>query len=164
MAEDWYKDQNAFDAVQRHVQGASEEFGVREEILNAMIHEESSFNSKKVSPKGAMGYLQIKPDVARKYGATDPLDAEQNIRAGAAYMADLLEMFDGDEQKALQAYHMGPTAVNKGRAPGPKTRKYVKEVTEQAADSETVGNMYDRPRRGWKRRGVREWGRIVGEN
>lgn len=159
--QDWYQDQNAYDMVQNYVEGASEEFGVRPALLNSVIHEESSFQPKKISRKGAMGYMQIKPDVARKFGATDPLDAEQNIRAGAAYLAELLEKYDGDEAKALQAYHMGPTAVGKGKKPGKETRQYVREVLTEAAKPETVSSLYQRPKEGWKRRSLRGWAGVV---
>ena len=159
--EDWYRDKNAYDMVQNYVEGASEEFGVRPELINSVIHEESSFRPEKVSHKGAMGYMQILPDVAQKFGATDPLDAEQNIRAGVAYLAELLEMYDGDEAKAIQAYHMGPTAVGKGKKPGPETRKYVREVMGGAGEPETVGKMYARPKEGWKRRSLRGWKDLV---
>jgi soluble lytic murein transglycosylase-like protein len=159
--ENWYKDPNPYDMVQAYVQTAAEEYGVRESLINAVINAESSFKPKARSRKGAMGYMQITPKVAEKYGVRDPYDPVQNIRAGTQYLRDLIKRYDGDEETAIKAFHMGPTAVDEERAAGPKTRAHVKKVMQGAASPSTVQEAYKRPREDWKRRSIRELQQIV---
>ncbi len=100
-------------------------------LLNAVITVESGFNARSVSPKGAMGLMQLMPETARRYGAKDPFDPKQNLLAGAKYLKDLLAMFDNDIRLALAAYNAGEKAVLRyGRTIPPyrETRRYVPSV------------------------------------
>jgi soluble lytic murein transglycosylase-like protein len=82
-------------------------------LLHAVIAAESGYNPRAVSGKGAMGLMQLMPGTARRYGAVDPYDPAQNIRAGALYLRDLLALFNNDVQLALAAYNAGENSVIK---------------------------------------------------
>ena len=83
-------------------------------LLAALIYQESRFNPEAVSPAGARGLMQLRPRTARIYGCEDPLDPEQNIRAGVMLLLDLRERYKGlaadDEELTkftLAAYNAG---------------------------------------------------------
>ena len=82
-------------------------------LLHAVIAAESGYNPRALSGKGAMGLMQLMPGTARRYGALDPYDPAQNIRAGALYLRDLLALFNNDMQLALAAYNAGENNVIK---------------------------------------------------
>ncbi len=100
-------------------------------LLHAVVEIESGYNAKAVSPKGALGLMQLMPETARRYGVKDPLDAAQNTRGGARLLRDLLDLFSGNKELALAAYNAGSSAVLKhGRRipPYPETSRYVPAV------------------------------------
>lgn len=74
--------------------------------------------------------MQLMPETARQFGLTDRFDSHQNILAGSAYLAALLEEFAGDQTLALAAYNAGPTTVRKydGVPPYNETKAYLKRV------------------------------------
>ncbi|MGH9664388.1 MAG: lytic transglycosylase domain-containing protein, partial [Bryobacteraceae bacterium] len=90
---------------------------------------ESGFKAGAVSPKGAIGIMQLMPATAAAHGA-DPHDPRQNVDAGAMYLRELLLKYNGDVVKALAAYNAGPGAVNRygGLPPFPETQAYVQRV------------------------------------
>jgi soluble lytic murein transglycosylase-like protein len=107
---------------------ASSESGVDAKLLHAVITVESGYNQTAVSPKGATGLMQLMPATARRYGKFNLLDANENIRAGASYLRDLLAMFDNNIELALAAYNAGENAVIRhGRRlpPYAETQRYV---------------------------------------
>src|SRR3990167_4162734 len=105
------------------------QYGIRPELALAVAEQESGFNPEVTSPKGAMGVMQLMPGTAADMGVKNPFDIEQNIRGGLAYLAKMLEMFDGNEVLALAAYNAGPGNVVGGRVPNnPETQKYVPSV------------------------------------
>jgi soluble lytic murein transglycosylase-like protein len=92
---------------------------------------ESGFNPHAVSKKGAVGLMQLLPATARRYGVQNMNDPEQNIRAGAHYLRDLLARFDSNLELALAAYNAGEEAVERyGRHVPPfrETMSYVPSV------------------------------------
>ncbi len=93
------------------VDEAARESKLDARLLHAVIAAESAYNPAALSPKGAVGIMQLLPATARRYGVADSLDARQNIRGGARYLADLLRLFSNDTRLALAAYNAGENAV-----------------------------------------------------
>jgi len=102
-------------------------------LLHAVIRAESSYNPAAVSPAGAQGLMQLMPGTAARYGVSDSFDPMENVRGGAAYLRDLLDMFNQDLRLALAGYNAGEGAVLKhGRQipPYAETQDYVRKVLD----------------------------------
>ena len=102
-------------------------------LVRAVIEVESRFHSGAVSPKGAVGAMQLMPDTAQRYRVADRRNPLQNIEGGVAYLKDLLSRFNGNVPLALAAYNAGENAVDRhGRViPGYReTMLYVPQVLE----------------------------------
>ncbi len=110
----------------------AERRGIPPSLVKAVIETESGYDPRAVSPKGAMGLMQLMPSVAQELGVTDPFEPAENIRAGVDLLGDLLKQYRGDYRKALAAYNAGPAAVNReNRVPDiPETKEYVKKVID----------------------------------
>ncbi|HEY3826790.1 MAG TPA: lytic transglycosylase domain-containing protein [Bryobacteraceae bacterium] len=80
-------------------------------LVRAVIQVESAWNPGAVSSAGAMGLMQLMPETARRYGARHPFWIHENIRAGAAYLADLVQLFHGDLRLVMAAYNAGEKQV-----------------------------------------------------
>lgn len=98
-------------------------------LLHAIAKVESNYNPRAVSPKGALGVMQLIPSTARLVGVSDPFDPRENIHGGARYLKYLLDKF-GDLTLALAAYNAGPKAVEAygGIPPYAETQRYVRSV------------------------------------
>ncbi|MGB9849155.1 MAG: lytic transglycosylase domain-containing protein [Moorellaceae bacterium] len=109
---------------------AGRKYGVDPDLLRAVAWVESGYDVKAVSPKGATGVMQLMPDTAKARGVTDLFDPAQNIDAGAEYLRELVDAYNGDLELALAAYNAGTAAVEryKGVPPYTETRKYVAAV------------------------------------
>ncbi|MEP7352442.1 MAG: lytic transglycosylase domain-containing protein [Acidobacteriota bacterium] len=103
--------------------------GLPPEFVASVAMVESGFRIDALSPKGAIGVMQLMPDTAKLLGA-DPHDVQQNIDAGTRLLRDLLVKYDGDVVKTLAAYNAGEAAVEKyrGLPPYDETRFYVNRV------------------------------------
>ena len=88
-------------------------FGVDVALVHAVIVAESAYRPNALSPKDAMGLMQLIPATARRYGVTDPWDPAQNIEGGVRYLRDLLRRFDGDLALTAAAYNAGENAVTR---------------------------------------------------
>jgi soluble lytic murein transglycosylase-like protein len=100
-------------------------------LLHAIIHVESRHNPEAVSPKGAIGLMQVLPETARRMGVDSISTPAANINAGARYMRFLLDIFGKDVQLALAAYNAGENAVIRHGnqiPPYPETLAYVPAV------------------------------------
>ena len=120
--------QHAYD---RFILEASEEHGVDAVLIRSVIQAESAFDAMAVSRAGALGLMQLMPEVAEEMGVEDPFDPRQNIMGGAKYLRRLLDLHRGRVPLALASYNAGAGNVSqyKGVPPFPETQKYVKEVT-----------------------------------
>jgi soluble lytic murein transglycosylase-like protein len=106
-------------------------FGIDPYLVFLVIEKESRFHTRAVSPKGAMGLMQLMPGTARRLGVRKPFDAADNIRGGTQYMRELMDMFGGKVDLVLASYNAGEGAVLKyGRNVPPyrETRDYVKTI------------------------------------
>src|SRR5579885_2109074 len=112
------------------IRAAAAHNGISEALLRAVIHAESAFNPRALSYKGAQGLMQLMPGTANDLGVTNAFDIGQNIRGGAAYLAQLLRDFGGNVSLAAAAYNAGESAVRKynGVPPYDETQVYVKRV------------------------------------
>ena len=104
---------------------AGDEWNVDPTLLKAMAKQESGGRTNAVSPKGAVGLMQIIPETQRYLGITDPNDPVQSIYGAAKYMNEALDK-EGTPERALLYYHGGPGWRN---AYGPESRAYVPAVT-----------------------------------
>ncbi len=88
-------------------------YNVPQELISAFIDVESRWNPRAVSNKGAVGLMQLMPATARRFGARDPFDPEQNIAAGTRYLTALMWEFHGDMRLVAAAYYAGDRWVGK---------------------------------------------------
>ena len=131
-----------FKVVRQYMRDASSDHNIDFELLQALIAAESGFNSTAVSPKGAIGLMQIMPATARRYGVDGDrkmaierklVDPKTNIKTGTRYLRDLINMFPGQLELAIAAYNAGEGAVQKAGNQIPnykETQAYVKTVMQ----------------------------------
>jgi soluble lytic murein transglycosylase-like protein len=93
--------------AERCVQHYAAHYRVPPELIAALIDVESHWNPRALSNKGAMGLMQLMPETARRYGAFQPFDVEQNIAAGTRYVTTLMWEFRGDLRLVAAAYYAG---------------------------------------------------------
>ena len=125
---------------------ASRRHGVPADLIRSVIRWESNFDPRAVSPAGALGLMQLMPGTAAELGVRNPFDIEQNVRTGTAYMAYLLDRFNGNLALALAAYNCGPTRVaeHNGLPPIKETRDYVKRVLKHYRKGATPADLPSR--------------------
>jgi hypothetical protein len=116
--------------IAAHIKRVSARYGVSERLLSAIVTVESRFNPRAVSRKGAMGLMQLMPELAVLLGVRDAFDPAANIEAGARHLRDLLARFDDNVPLALAAWNAGIQAVldHGGVPPYPETRQFVARV------------------------------------
>lgn len=131
-----------YKAVKHLLKDAALAHGVDYELLQALIATESGFDTHAVSPKGAVGLMQLIPPTAQRYGVKPGkdvsvekklMDPKTNIQAGTSYLRDLINMFPGQLELALAAYNAGEGAVQRAgnKIPNyPETKNYVKTVMQ----------------------------------
>jgi Transglycosylase SLT domain/Domain of unknown function (DUF4124) len=134
-----------FKAVKHHMREASNLHKIDFELLQALIATESGFDTAAVSPKGAVGLMQLMPPTAQRYGvkgdAKTPIekkltDPKTNIAAGTRYLSHLMVMYPGKLELVLAAYNAGEGAVKRyGNQipPYKETQNYVKTIMQMYA-------------------------------
>src|SRR5205807_4371408 len=108
--------------------------GIDPLLLYSIMHQESSFKSHAISPKGARGLMQLMPGTAMRFGVTNIFDPKQNIEGGARYVSFLLDRFDGDVNLTLAGYNAGEGAVEKYGwqvPPYAETQEYVRRISRR---------------------------------
>jgi soluble lytic murein transglycosylase-like protein len=115
-----------------YVEQAAREYDVDPALIHAIIHAESAHQPAAVSPKGAIGLMQVMPQTAARFGRVNLFDPEQNIRTGTRYLRKLQELFKNRLDLVLAAYNAGEQVVARlGRIPPyPETEAYVSAVTK----------------------------------
>lgn len=122
--------------VQAHIEAAAAATGLSPALVAAVARTESALDQGAISPKGAIGVMQLMPQTARNLGV-DPTDQGQNILGGARYLRAQLDRFDGRLDLALAAYNAGPGRVVQygGVPPYRETRDYVARNLERLAQT-----------------------------
>jgi soluble lytic murein transglycosylase-like protein len=100
------------------------------ELIRAVVEVESNFNPLAVSPKGAMGLMQLIPPTAQRFGVSNVFDPVQNLDGGVRYLKYLMEMFNGNLELSLAAYNAGENAVVRSRGVPAirETRNYLRKI------------------------------------
>ncbi|MCY7319934.1 MAG: lytic transglycosylase domain-containing protein [Ramlibacter sp.] len=131
-----------FSQIRQHLREAARAHAIDYELLQALIATESGFDSGAVSPKGAIGLMQVMPATAERYGLSGDrnnavekklADPRTNIRTGTRYLSYLMQLFPGQLELALAAYNAGEGAVQRAgnRIPNYReTQNYVKTVMQ----------------------------------
>ncbi len=131
-----------YKVVKHHLRDAATTYKIDYELLQALIATESGFDVAAVSPKGAIGLMQLMPDTARRYGVDSDkkmaiekklVDPKINVKTGSRYLRDLINMFPGRLDLALASYNAGEGAVQRAgnKIPNYKeTQNYVKTVMQ----------------------------------
>ena len=118
---------------------AADRYGLPRELVRSVMSAESGFHSEALSPKGAIGLMQLMPGTAQTLGV-DPYDPAQNVDAGTRYLRDLLEKYQGGLRHALAAYNAGPGAVEKynGVPPYRETINYIVRIENKLKLAEVI--------------------------
>lgn len=113
------------------VTSAAKTYGVKPNLLFAVIDTESHGDPAAISRAGAQGLMQLMPGTSAQYGVGNAFDPSANIAGGSRYLHDLLSRYHGNVKLALAAYNAGPGAVDAvhGIPSFPETRAYVARVT-----------------------------------
>src|SRR6185503_1572371 len=113
------------------VQQLAPKYAIDPALVMALIHTESRFDTKAVSPKNAKGLMQLIPATAARFGVKNVFNAVDNLKGGLAYLRWLMAYFQGDVALVLAAYNVGEEAVERYRGVPPyrETRDYVKQIT-----------------------------------
>ena len=132
----------SYKSVKHHLREASDDQDIDYELLKALIATESGFDAGAVSPKGAVGLMQIMPATAERYGVVGDrkvpvqkklTDPRTNIKTGSRYLRYLIDLFPNRLDLALAAYNAGEGAVQRAgnKVPNyPETQNYVKTVMQ----------------------------------
>jgi soluble lytic murein transglycosylase-like protein len=130
---------HAYDSL---ISEAAETYRLDPALIRSVMRTESAFDPTAVSSAGAMGLMQLMPEIADAFGVQDPFDPRENIMAGARLLRELLDQHRGNLILTIASYNAGPTAVARHGGTVPpfrETRNYVKRVTALIADERAAG-------------------------
>jgi soluble lytic murein transglycosylase-like protein len=118
-------------------------------LIRSIIAQESGFNPKAVSPKGARGLMQLMPETAASLGVKNSFDPEQNIQGGVKHFRFLMDNFNNNLELSLAAYNAGQNLVQRlGRVPAIKeTKDYVQSITKKYGKREATTQALELPER-----------------
>jgi soluble lytic murein transglycosylase-like protein len=127
--------QGSQEIIREAIDAAAAKHNLPKDLIAGVIRAESNFNENAVSTAGAQGLMQLMPETALELGVENPFDIRQNIEAGTRYLRKMLDLFDGDIEKALAAYNAGPGTVKRynGQVPYAETQNYVAKVMSYLA-------------------------------
>ena len=123
-----YRPKNVRESIRpwlEYVHKYSRQYGVDPDLVSAVLYVESCGDPYSVSPRGALGLMQLTPPTAEYLGVSDALDPEQNIRGGVKYLAWLIARYD--ETSALLAYNAGMGTLERNHIPA-ETRQFLERV------------------------------------
>jgi soluble lytic murein transglycosylase-like protein len=120
------KSQNLHDLIN----SISDRHHLDPDLVSSVIHAESGFNPRAISPKGARGLMQLMPQTASRMGVSNVFDPSANVEGGTRYLGELLQRYNFDMVKALAAYNAGPGRVEQYRGVPPyyETQSYVAKI------------------------------------
>jgi soluble lytic murein transglycosylase-like protein len=129
--------------IDEHIKEVADRYGVRADLVAAVIEAESEFNPRAVSRRGARGLMQLMPKTAATLGVDDPFDPKANIDAGVRHLRAMMDRFDNNIPLALAAYNAGEVAVIKHRGVPPyrETRAYVKRILKRLDRSTAAAQL-----------------------
>jgi soluble lytic murein transglycosylase-like protein len=117
--------------LERIIEKAARMYDVDADLIRSVIKAESNFNPQAISPKGALGLMQLMPETARELGVKNAYDAEQNVMGGTSY----LDRYDGKVDLALAAYNWGMGNVERSTGHLPdETINYVAIINKYLKD------------------------------
>ena len=116
--------------IARLIERIARKHGMDPELVRAVARVESNYDPTAISPKGALGVMQLMPETARRFGVADAYDPTQNIEGGVRYLRFLRDSFPGNLSLVLAAYNAGENAVRRhgGIPPYQETRDYVRKI------------------------------------
>jgi soluble lytic murein transglycosylase-like protein len=120
---------------------AAELYRLSPTLIRSVMQAESAFDPMAISGDGAMGLMQLMPEIAGAFGITDPFDPRENIMGGARLLRELLDSHHNNIRLVLAAYNAGPKAVARygGVPPFRETRGYVKKIITLIEDANSAG-------------------------
>ncbi len=116
--------------VKALIEKYSQEHGLKPELVKQLIMVASKNDPKAVDADGNLGLMQVKPQIFREFGYTDPFDPEQNIMAGTQHLSSMMQRNGDNLPLALAAYNSDPATVKRfgGVPPFPSTQNFVNQV------------------------------------
>ena len=119
-------------------------YGIDPELVRLIIEKESNFNPNAVSKSGAVGLMQLMPETGKWLGVKDLYNPWENVNGGVKYLRKLYDMFDGDLELVLAAYHAGPNLVKRlNRVPAiPTTVAYVNYIISRYGPARKKISIY----------------------
>jgi len=130
------------------IEKAAADYKVDPHLIRSIIAQESGFNPKAVSPKGARGLMQLMPATAARLGIKNSFDPEQNIQGGVKHFKFLMDNFNNNLELSLAAYNAGENLVQRlGRVPAIReTVDYVQSITRLYGKKEIASQAQDAPK------------------